>query len=86
MGKLYLDENDRVHFDQTTDGRFARRAAVGRCLMRLASTTEQLVFASARVLELSGRSDPHITADLRLINEVRRAVRSRARKRRAASR
>lgn len=83
MGKLYLDENDRVQFDPTKDGWFARRAAVGCCLLRLAGTTEQLILASARVRTLTDCADPGAgISGLRDVTAVRQSITSRARIRR----
>ena len=63
MAQLYLDENDRVRFDQTSDGRHARNAAINRTMLKMADLLGDLARCSIKVARQRERSlEPHLQA------------------------
>ena len=56
MTQIYIDENDVVQFDRTSDSRYARRANINRGFMKMADNLEELAHLTMTIRRRRGLS------------------------------
>jgi len=81
MTQIYLDLDNVVRVDTSTDARHARAANFDRGLLEMGGLLQRLGVATARVRRLRGLDAAGCLADLNEIDEIKADIRSRAKQR-----